>query len=65
MTLSIKNNLNKIICNFNKIRFNVFYVIMKGVQLLQILNNLYIRDLIKLILHENDVKLLKYKGSPV
>ena len=37
----------------------------KEVQLLQILNDLSIRYLIKLILYENDVKLLKFKGSPV
>ena len=34
-------------------------------QLLQILNDLSIRHLIKLILYENDVKLLKFKRSPV
>ena len=33
-------------------------------QLLQILNNLSIRHLIKLVLYENDVKLLKSKRSP-
>ena len=33
--------------------------------LLQILNNLSVKHLIKLILHENDVKLLKFKKSPV
>ena len=38
---------------------------MKGVQLLQILNDLSIRHLIKLILYENDVKLLKFKTRPV
>ena len=34
-------------------------------QLLQILNDLSIGDLIKLILYENDVKLLTFKRSPV
>ena len=33
--------------------------------LLQILNDLSVRHLIKLILYENDVKLLKFKRSPV
>ena len=37
----------------------------EGFQLLQILNNLSIRHLIKLILYENDVKLLKFKKSLV
>ena len=38
---------------------------MKGFQLLQILNDLCIRHLIKLILYENDVKLLTFKASPL
>ena len=37
----------------------------KGFQLLQILNNQSIKHLIKLILYEDDVKLLKFKRSPV
>ena len=37
----------------------------KEFQVLQILNNLSIKHLIKLILFENDVKVLKFKGSPV
>ena len=54
------------ICIFTKVRFNVFYVIMrKEFQLLQIINDLSIRHLIKLILYENVVKLLKFKRSPV
>ena len=36
----------------------------KDIQLLQILNDLCIRHLIKLILYENDVKLLEFKRSP-
>ena len=39
--------------------------IKKEFQLLQILNDLSIRHLIKLTLYENDVKLLKFKRSPV
>ena len=37
----------------------------KQFQLLQILNDLSIRHLIELILYENEVKLLKFKRSPV
>ena len=37
----------------------------KDFQLLQILFDLSIRHLIKLILYENDVKLFKFKRSPV
>ena len=37
----------------------------KEFQLLQILNNLSIKQLIKQILYENDVKLLKFKRWPV
>ena len=34
-------------------------------QLSQVLNDLSIKHLIKLILYENEVKLLKFKRSPV
>ena len=37
----------------------------KEFQLLQILNDLFIKHLIKLILHENDIKLLKFERSPI
>ena len=37
----------------------------KELQLLQILNSLFNKYLIKLILYENDVKLWKFKKSPV
>ena len=37
----------------------------KKFQLLQILNDLSIRNLIKLILYENDLKLWKFKRSSV
>ena len=37
----------------------------KEFQLLEILNDLYFKHLIKLILYENDIKLLKFKRSPV
>ena len=51
--------------HFNKIRFNVCYAIMKRLILLEILNDLSIKHLIKLILYENNVKLLKVLRSPV
>ena len=38
---------------------------MKGVSIIANLNELSIRHLIKLSLNENDVKLLKFKKSPV
>ena len=37
----------------------------KEFQLLQVLNDLSIRHLIKLILNENDLKLLRFKRDPV
>ena len=37
----------------------------KEFQLLLILNNLYIKNVLKLILYKNDVKLFKFKRSPV
>ena len=37
----------------------------KEFQLLQILNELFINHLIKLIFYENDVKFLKLKSCPV
>ena len=40
-------------------------LLLEEFQLLQILNDLSIKHLIKLILYENDVKLLKFKRSPV
>ena len=48
--------------HFNKVRFNVFYLIVK-----RVVTNFKrpIKHLIKLYLHENDVKLLKCKWSPI
>ena len=61
MTLLIKNGGYALL-----IRLDVmFSMSWKDFQLLQILNDLSIRHLIKLILYENDVKLLKFKRSPV
>ena len=61
MTLSIKNGGYAFL-----IRLDLMFStsLWKEFQLLQILNALSIRYLIKLILYEKDVKLLKFK-SPV
>ena len=65
MTLSINNEgYADWICIFDKIRFNAFYG-WKEFQFLQILNDLSIKHLIKLILYENDVKLLKLRTKSV
>ena len=55
MTLLIKNGGYAFL-----IRFNLMFSMS-----LQILNNVSIKHLIKIILYENDVKLLNFKGSPV
>ena len=62
MILSIKNGGYVFL-----IRLDLMFSmsLWKEFQLLQILNELSIRHLIKLILYENDVKLLKFKRSPV
>ena len=62
MTLSIKNGGYAFL-----IRLDLMFSmsLWKESKLLQSLNDLSIRHLIKLIFHENDVKLLKFKRSPV
>ena len=62
MTLPIKNGGYAFL-----IRFDLMFSmsLWKELQLLQILNGLPITHLIKLSLYENDVKLLKFKRSPV
>ena len=62
MTFSIKNGGYAFL-----IRLDLMFsmLLWKDFQLLQILNNLSIRQLINLILYENDVKPLKFKRSPV
>ena len=62
MTLSIKNDRYEFLLRLD-LMFSMS--LWKDFQLLQILNDLSIRHLIKLILYENDVKLLKFKRSPV
>ena len=61
MTLSIKNDGYAFL-----IRLDLMFSmsLWKEFQLLQILNNLSIRQLIKLILYENNVQLLKSKRRP-
>ena len=62
MTLSVKNS---------RYAFYIRLVLMlsmsfwKEFQLLQILSDLSNKHLIKLILYENDVKLLKFKRGPL
>ena len=62
MILSIKNDGYAFL-----IRLDVMFSmsLLKEFQILQILNDLFMRHLIKLILYENDVKLLKFKRSLV
>ena len=62
MTLSIKNVGYAFL-----IRLDLMFSMSswKEFQLLQILRDLSYRHLIKLILYENDVKLLQFKRSPV
>ena len=62
MALSIKNGGYAFL-----IRSNLMFSLSlwKDFQLLQILNDLSIKHLNKLILYENDVKPLKFRRSPV
>ena len=62
MTLLIKNGGYSFLIRLDLM---LSMSLWKELQLLQILNGLSIRHLIKLILYENDVKLLKFKRSPV
>ena len=62
MTLSIKNGRYAFLIRLDSI-FSMS--LWKEFQLLLILNDLYIKHLIKLIVYENDVKLLKFKRSAV
>ena len=62
MTLSIKKGGYAFLIRLDL----MFYMsLWKEFQLLQTLNDLSIRHLIKLILHENNVKLLKFSRSPL
>ena len=62
MTLSIKNGGYAFLVRLD-LMFSMS--LWKESQLLQILNYLSIKHLIKLIVLGNDVKLVKFKGSPV
>ena len=61
MNLSIKNSGYAFLIRL-ELMFSMS--LWKELQLLQILNNLSIRHLIKLSLYENDAKLLKFKRRP-
>ena len=61
MTLSIKNGGNAFLMRLDLMFSMSFW---KEFQLLQILNDLSIKHLIKLILYENNVKLFKLKRTP-
>ena len=61
MTLSIKNGGYVFLIRLDL----MFSVIMKRVPIVTIINDLYIKRLIKLNLYENDVKILKFKRSTV
>ena len=62
MTLLIKNGGYAFLIRLDLI-FSMS--LWKDFQFLQISNDLSIRHLIKLISYENDVKLLKFKKSPI
>ena len=62
MTLSIKNGGYAFLIRLDLM---LFMTLWKEFQLLQIINDLSTKHLIKIILYENDVKLLKFKGRPV
>ena len=62
MTLSIKDGRYAFLMRLD-LMFSMS--LWKEFQLLQILNDLSVRHLIKLSLYENDVKLLKFKITPV
>ena len=62
MTLSIKNGGYALIM---RLGLMLSMSLWEEFQLFQILNNISIEHLIKLILDENDVKLLKFKRRPV
>ena len=62
MTLSIKNGGYAFLIRLDLM---LSMSLRKEFQLSQILNDLCIRHLIQLLLNENDVKLLKFKRSPV
>ena len=62
MILSIKNEEDAFLIRLDLM---LSMSLWKEFQLLQILKDLSIKHLIKLILCENDIKLLKFKKSPV
>ena len=65
MTLSIKNGGYAFLVRLNLMFSMSSMSLWKEFHLLQVLNDLSIRHLIKLILYKNDLKLLKFKRNPV
>ena len=62
MTLSIKNGRYAFLIRLDLM---LSMSLWKEFQLLQVLNDLSTKHLIKLILYENDVRVLKFKRRPV
>ena len=62
MTLSIKNGWYAFLMRLDLM---LSMSLWKEFQLLQILNDLSIKQLLKLIFYENNIKVLKFKKSPV
>ena len=62
MTLSIKNGRYALLIRLDLM---LYMSLWEKSQLLQLLNDLFTKHLIKLLLYENDVKLLKFKRGPV
>ena len=62
MTLLIKNGGYAFLVRLGLMFYRLLW---KAFQLLQLLNDLSIRHSIKLILYEQDVKVLKFKRRPV
>ena len=62
MTLSIKNGGYAFLI---RLHLMLSMSLWKEFQLLQILNNLSLKHLIRLISYENNVKLLKFRRRPV
>ena len=62
MTLSIKNGRYALLIRLDLM---LSMSLWEKSQLLQLLNDLFTKHLIKLLLYENDVKLLKFKRRPL
>ena len=60
-SVDVQKHVQRLVVLFDIIDFGY----QKTYYLLQILNDLSIKQLVKLILYENDARLLKFKRSPV